>query len=88
MMLLDGLRDEWREREAATAALCAQLVPAAIALAWLQAAPPVGAGMPLDEALKRLRREPPPEATDQIIGALEAVAGRETIDRRAGGRAA
>jgi hypothetical protein len=87
MMLLDGLRDEWRDRDPATAALCEQLVPAAITLAWLQA-PPVGAGMPLDEALKRLRREPPPDATDQIIGALEAAAGRETVDRRADGRAA
>ena len=88
MMLLDGLRDEWREREAAAAALCARLVPAAIALAWLQAPPPVGAGVPLDEALRRLRREPPPDATDQIIEALEAAAGREALDRRAGGRAA
>ncbi len=88
MMLLDGLRDEWRDRDAATAALCAQLVPASVTLAWLQAPSPVGAGMPLDEALKRLRRQPPPDATDQIIGALEAAAGREAVDRRAGGRAA
>ena len=88
LLLLEGLRDEWRERDPQSVGICAPLVAVVSNLAWLQAPPPVGHGMPLDEALRRMSDDAPSDATVQLLRKVEEVARREAGERRQQGRAA
>ena len=89
LMLIDGLHREWTERAPQHAAVGLALVPAAVALAWQLAEPPVGAGASLEAAARQLHEQPPDGSTPEAIDALEAVARPDAVERRGDeGRAA
>ena len=80
--LLDGWRAAWARREPQGAATCTAAAQTAVELAWLEAAPPAGAGLPLDQALSHLRSEPPGDVSEAIIANMEQVARAEAVERR------
>ena len=87
LLLLEGLRAEWRKRAPAEAALAEQLAPAAVALAWLQLAEPLGAGLDVEGALARLQ-EQQPDLAPALIEALAEGARSGQIEQRRPLRAA
>ena len=81
LMLVDGLHREWADRTPQHAAIGLALVPAAVALAWQLAEPPVGSGASLDAAIRYLREQPPTGSTSEAIDSLEAAARSDAVER-------
>ena len=87
LLLLEGLRAEWRNRAPAEAALAEQLAPATVALAWLQLEEPLGAGLDVEEALARLK-EQQPDLAPALFEALAEGARSGEMEQRQPLRAA
>ena len=89
LMLAGGLRLEWAERAREQAIAGETLACLVVELAWLQAAPPSGAALPLADALARLRAASAPSPSTCSMRSLRAPsasrasAGR--VDRRPDG---
>jgi diguanylate cyclase (GGDEF)-like protein len=81
-VLLEGLRSEWSERVPQQAREGERLADAAVALAWLMAPSPHGAGLDLSAALGRLHEEFDEDCAS-VLGSLEAAALEEPFGREA-----
>lgn len=82
LMLLDGLRTQWDEQMEAADLKIAELLPAAVRLAWEQIPAPDGPGLTAEQALAIVTNDPAYDLPTEVLELLTQSALTAEFERR------